>query len=117
MCGFAAWLLSKLTSSRPSWPRRACEAGWLRWLGRHSYALYVFHLPLMHLLRDHWSAGALASVTARAAFSLVGIAGSTVLAWASWLFLEAQFLRLKDFFPRDEARIGSSRPIYDRSGG
>jgi peptidoglycan/LPS O-acetylase OafA/YrhL len=70
----------------------------LRLIGRYSYAMYVFHLPLhvyvggplLHRLVDH--------VTTRIAlgYALIVIAASFLLAAASYELYERHFLRLKE---------------------
>jgi peptidoglycan/LPS O-acetylase OafA/YrhL len=59
---------------------------WAQWVGRRSYAIYLWHLPLIILCREHhtWSPATL------------GIAGSLVAAELSARFVEAPFLRMKD---------------------
>jgi len=75
----------------------------LRFLGRYSYGLYVFHLPIMWYMRDVLNAR---SVPALAGSQLAGqvlftaATGSLTLAVAmvSWHFYEARFLKYKDLF-------------------
>ena len=55
----------------------------LRWIGRHSYALYLWHLPVFALVLA-WAPGA-GEVGSR----VVAFAGSLVVAWVSMRFVEA----------------------------
>jgi peptidoglycan/LPS O-acetylase OafA/YrhL len=77
----------------------------LRWLGRYSYGLYVFHHPISILLRD---AGLSAASLPRLAgselpgvlaFALVAGALSTACAVSSFHLWESPFLRLKRHLP------------------
>lgn len=66
-------------------PNRLLDARWLRWVGRRSYGLYLYHYPIVVLL---WRAGAHWPVM------LVGtFVGSFALAALSWRYLEQPFLK------------------------
>ncbi len=64
-----------------SWPSRGLSTGWLRWLGRMSYAWYLWHWPLIGIggVID-WNIG----VTGRLAWSGVAL----VLAWLTHRWIE-----------------------------
>lgn len=75
-----------------------------RFFGRYSFALYLIHQPVQFWVETHWPATAAMRVgpsfapfvLARAVVEL-GIA--VVLSMASWYLIEANFLKLKRFFP------------------
>lgn len=87
----------------------------LRFLGRYSYALYVFHHPVTLVLRrSGWGVGALpvwlgSQLPAQALFALVAGAISVGMSLLSWHALEQPFLRLKARFEY-AGRPGASRP-------
>ena len=87
---------------RAGWAARAISANWLRFLGRYSYGIYVFHIPvdacvvglLMPAVRMH-----VGSKAALHLVQLVFVVGLTIpLAMASYKYYEAPFLRLKRYF-------------------
>ena len=75
----------------------------LQSIGKYSYAMYLFHLPLTIILEPHWHRYAVAfsadhpswSVTT---FSFIVFACTYCLAATSWVLLERPCLRLKRFF-------------------
>jgi peptidoglycan/LPS O-acetylase OafA/YrhL len=81
--------------------QRVMGADWLRFFGKYSYAMYVFHFPIQHALAlyvgDSLNAG---DGTVRflklMAYLACIIALSTVAAMVSWRVLEQPFLALKD---------------------
>lgn len=90
-------------------PERRFERGlagvmslaWLRSLGKYSYAVYIFHVPLHALARDAaepWvnAGGPLTRITLTFAYSLLVLGASFLLALASWHLYEKHFLALKD---------------------
>ena len=79
----------------------------LRFFGRHSYALYVFHQPVFIWLYGHAIKPAKfpsfmgSELPGEAAFMSIAVSLSLVLALLSSRFLERPFLRLKELFPYD----------------
>jgi peptidoglycan/LPS O-acetylase OafA/YrhL len=80
---------------------RAAEHPWLRWLGRYSYAIYVFHFPLHMLLQSRLAplvnrGGTLNRLVMLAGYDLLLLGASVLCALLSWNLLENRFLALKD---------------------
>ncbi len=99
----AALMLTALTappSSLVSW--FFCSQP-MRFLGKYSYGLYVYHHFLSYYFVTHATdvklGNAIGSrVGALAILAVVGIAASTIVAWLSYEFFEKHFLRLKRFW-------------------
>jgi peptidoglycan/LPS O-acetylase OafA/YrhL len=96
----------------------------MRWLGVISYGIFLFHLPLLQLLSDEglsrWESG----VHPYLLWFGVGLAGTLVLATASWFLVERPALRLKPLAgpwrppgPRQARRRPvAARPTRSRRG-
>jgi peptidoglycan/LPS O-acetylase OafA/YrhL len=109
--GFALLILASdgRFRSRPAtlW-RRVLSTGFLGSIGRYSYAMYVFHLPISLSLgsviqpRLYALGGAYPTI-----YSITIAALSYVAGWASYHLLEKHFLRLKRYFEphRDLAHL------------
>lgn len=87
-------------SSRQGW--RWLEAGSLRYAGRLSYSIYLYHVPAialaMYLIRDaRWATQIAAALTLTIAFAV-----------ASYHIVEMPFLALKKHFLSDPARTDSA---------
>lgn len=91
---------------------RALRARAVRWVGRRSYAIYLFHVPVaISLYRE--GTPSLSSVLGRIAF---GGTASCVLAALSWRAVEAPALALKRMapYPRVEPiTLGNPREATD----
>lgn len=95
----------------------------LRFFGRYSYGLYVFHLPMMYFIEEYVFRVDTAPVVlgTRALGLLVSMAinvtASVAVAFISWHLYEKQFLRLKDRFaykpasPAAEERPGVAMEV------
>ena len=86
--------------------RMALEWAPLRWLGRISYGVYLYHWPIFYRIeRDlDWSPLAKA---------LLAFALTFLVATISYYFLELPFLRMKDRIGRAPARV-TSCAVADR---
>ena len=72
----------------------------LRSIGKYSYAIYIFHLPIVQIilpLKTHYFFAQFAWVDATGFAILVFIAAYAA-AYCSWYLLEQPCLRLKRFF-------------------
>ena len=94
--------ISLASDPRSSLLGRSLSAGWLRYIGRISYGIYLLHYPLFIL----WARfiGSLGFYqTHKLAGNLAGFAGqialATMAASISWRFFEEPILRLKELFP------------------
>jgi peptidoglycan/LPS O-acetylase OafA/YrhL len=100
---FAALIAMALLSARGSIVRLVLGSVPLVVLGKYSYALYVFHHPVVLLMRDFgFQVHLVPSVFGSqwpglAVFSAIAAALSFVCALLSWRFVEAPMLRLKRY--------------------
>jgi peptidoglycan/LPS O-acetylase OafA/YrhL len=93
----------------------------LRAIGRYSYAMYIFHFPIVGLLHDrHLAPNAMPTLLgshlpAQFGFTLLCFGITYAVAFASWHLFERPILRLKDHFPYDrEPKSVSVRYVSDR---
>jgi peptidoglycan/LPS O-acetylase OafA/YrhL len=76
--------------------------------GKYSYAMYVFHLPLVIVMEmaglqmKTMSGGQAPGILAALAYSIVMSIATFLVAFASWHLYEKHFLKLKRLFPRRE---------------
>ncbi len=116
LCYFAtsgfvfAWgcaaVIAGVTPARGAWqqPARALASWPLRSLGRISYAMYVFHYPLLIAIKmrpGHPGLG----IPAGPLFLLIVGAGTVALATLSWHFVEAPLNRLKRYVPYPRSAV------------
>jgi len=85
---------------------RRFEAGWLRVLGKYSYAIYLLHFPAAWLVmrwifNPHQYDWPFAAEQAIRYVCVLGL--SAAMAWVSWQILEAPAQRLRRFFPYRES--------------
>jgi peptidoglycan/LPS O-acetylase OafA/YrhL len=113
---FASMLVSALTAPQTSMWRRFLESRVMRFFGRYSYALYVFH----HLFRTVWDykigVAPFERFTGSHALGLILhgtciAATSIVISVLSWHLFEKHFLRLKRFFRTRERTLPIARSI------
>jgi peptidoglycan/LPS O-acetylase OafA/YrhL len=100
---------------QPGVVQRLAGLGWLRWVGKISFGIYVYHLLLRALFE--WIATRLTHTADGNKFLLVrllvALVGTLVIAALSYSFYERPFLRFKRHFqaaghPRSEATV---RPV------
>ena len=111
---FAALLVSAVAAPAGSRLQRACSARVLRFFGRYSYSLYVFHLVVHRVLKrtlfDPERAPAFVlGIPLQLVFLVTATAISVVLAVASWHLFEKHFLKLKGRF--EYGRPGRRQPV------
>jgi peptidoglycan/LPS O-acetylase OafA/YrhL len=99
-----SWLVYIGVAPRTRFERatqRATSKQWLRFLGKYSYAIYLFHYPF-HTIASNYLADAVNGQDdlwrlARWGLYVAGIATASILAaLCSWRLLERPFLNLKD---------------------
>jgi peptidoglycan/LPS O-acetylase OafA/YrhL len=98
---FAASLVIAMTGDADGPLRRALRSRWLGFVGAISYGMYVFHWPVITVLKTTWTDRSDA-VGNHLAFLAVVAAATTLVAWLSFRFFESPILRMKERF--------SSRP-------
>lgn len=94
----------------------------LRWLGRHSYGIYVFHRPPFLVAERLLPTSALPTMLGyrypALALYVTGLTlASSALAWVSWHAYEKHFLRLEERFPTDPGAAGPPAPAADALPG
>jgi peptidoglycan/LPS O-acetylase OafA/YrhL len=101
---FAASIILVLAAPQPSLRTRIFHGNFLRFFGKYSYGLYVFHCALEPTFRHFFSVNILIDRVfhhywpARIAYMSVSIGLSIAAAMLSWHLYEKQFLKLKRHF-------------------
>jgi peptidoglycan/LPS O-acetylase OafA/YrhL len=86
-------------------PVRWLESPWLLWLGRRSYGLYLWHVPVAYVLSrnvEWWQCVA------------IGVPLSLLLTAVSWRCIEQPFLRLKR--APGSSRVAPNDPVPGLAG-
>jgi peptidoglycan/LPS O-acetylase OafA/YrhL len=99
--GFTLTALTAASIIAINLERPLLDRAFLRFLGKYSYAIYVFHLPIAVAVHDKlnatFRAPSAAIPVAFAAFA-VTLASSIAVAWVSWRVWESPWLSLKERF-------------------
>lgn len=98
---FGAMLIFAVNASPATLLGRCWNIGFLRFFGKYSYGLYVFHNPLIPLFDHFFSPELLAAslnsvLLGRLAYSALAIGVSVLMAMLSWHLYEKHFVKLKD---------------------
>ncbi len=102
---YACVLVIVLASARAGIASRLFTQGWLTTLGKYSYALYLFHMGIHRLVREHFYGPADfhtlwgSRLPGQVIFYFICTSLSFVAAVVSWNLLERHFLKLKALFP------------------
>ena len=110
--GWGGLVAAGVTAARGTIAARALGARWLRALGKYSYAMYVFHVPIWAHLQplvfpDNrvpavWGSHIAASLGLAVLCGVLAFAA----AFASWHLYEKRFLKLKRYFAYDGEAVG-----------
>ncbi len=101
---FGALLVLAVVADPAGWAGRFWNARTLRFFGKYSYGLYVFHEPLRPLYErcfpvEVLSARLGSTFLGSLAYIVAATAASVAVAVLSWHLYEKHFLKLKRFFP------------------
>jgi peptidoglycan/LPS O-acetylase OafA/YrhL len=100
----AGILTLAVTNSRGIWAR-ALNNGFLRFMGKYSYGLYVYHYLLQPWTDSQfWFLGNSLPTLSLVVHVIVASGVTLIVSLASWHLFEKQFLRLKRLFEYSSAR-------------
>lgn len=107
-------LLAIFPSAWLGLPGKFYRMGWLRWLGRYSYGIYVYHFPIwvfsvMYLQSRGQFRNFCRSLPLAGTLVGLNIFAALSLAYASYHLYEKHFLKLKKYFPEQGAAATNSR--------
>ena len=103
--GFGAVVALAAAGDAGSWVVRCLSVSPLRTLGRYSYALYLFHVPVRRFIRDEYFPVASfptwfdSPLPGQLLFYVVATAPAFAVAWLSWHLYERRWLALARYFP------------------
>jgi peptidoglycan/LPS O-acetylase OafA/YrhL len=98
---FGSGIALVLKSGDRSWAQKMLSSHLLRSFGKYSYAIYIFHQPIIRLFvnldinADALNARLSSPVMAIAAINALALVPSLLAGWLSWHLLEKHFLKLK----------------------
>lgn len=102
--GYALFLLYVLQAS--GWMRRLCDSRVLRWLGRYSYGIYVYHQLVYGAMAQNGLASPGLPLLA------ASLAGTFGLAVVSYELMEKRFIGLKDRFSPQPSNLDASESLF-----
>jgi peptidoglycan/LPS O-acetylase OafA/YrhL len=88
-----------------SWLTRVFDIGALKNVGKYSFAIYLFHFPILRLIST-------LKLNGFATIALA-LAATYALSWVSFHGFEKHFLALKKYFPYGPAAKAPGEPITD----
>jgi peptidoglycan/LPS O-acetylase OafA/YrhL len=103
--GYAGIVALAAGGPADSWLARFFRFTALRTLGRYSYALYLFHVPVRRFIRDEYFPVASfptwlgSPLPGQLLFYVAATAPALALAWISWHLYERQWLAIARYFP------------------
>lgn len=102
---FFCLLIWTITSSPSGFFNRFFTQGWLRFLGKYSYAIYLCHMPIHTIVRekiyrpeDFPQIGG-TYMLGQIIFYVICTVPTLIVALLSWNLIEKHFLSLKKYFP------------------
>jgi peptidoglycan/LPS O-acetylase OafA/YrhL len=103
-------LLALFPSALFGLPGKIYRMGWLRWLGRYSYGIYVYHFPIwvfcvMYLQSRGMFAKCCHNLLLACILVGMNLAIALSLSYASYHLYEKHFLKLKKYFPERAAAL------------
>ena len=111
---FGSTLVLTLTAAHASWHVWLLEQTPLVTLGKYSYALYLFHLPIRAVLRDklygpdQFPVVLGSTLPGQVLFYLAASLAALGAAWLSWRLFESHFLALKRYFATVTVGVGKT---------
>ncbi|MBI3160985.1 MAG: acyltransferase [Chloroflexi bacterium] len=94
---FSSLLMLALTTNTQNPSRIFLRGSWLRFIGKISYGVYIFHWPAIVLLKQNWLSMTPSNFWINQfGFIVMAAIASITIAWLSYQYFESPFLRLKD---------------------
>lgn len=112
---FGGLLVLLLASNPHTFIIRALNNALLRSIGRYSYAMYLFHLPIQLYVSQFWFTrqpildGRLPALVGQLLIHLQLFIATYLLAMASWWLFEKHFLKLKRLFEYNKAAPAAAK--------
>ncbi len=112
---FGALLISSVVAPAGSRLSRGFSSRFMRFFGKYSYGIYVFHFMVATIMKVYAVEARLGQalgspLAGLAVQALLGVAGSVLLAVGSYELFEKHFLRLKTRFAPSERDLPASAP-------